>query len=251
MSPEPRRNRRVGPEPTPAPAPTAEPALEGETLALDPIPAPPAVRPRRRVRRRVFALAACLLTVGGAVGAWYALPIRTVTVSGNAHLSPQEVKALAGLSPDFGWLYYGAWRARGLLDSPWVASAVVTRTFPDRVQVQLTERQPRARWRQPNGKIVAVAADATVLPGARKTEALPLIEGWGPNRVNEVLGLLDALARYNVQSVAYTPTGLTLKVANRRVWTGDVQALLKYAGSISMYPNSEISIYPWGVSVQE
>ncbi|WP_235692428.1 cell division protein FtsQ/DivIB [Deinococcus aquaedulcis] len=248
MRPEPRRNRRVGPEPT-ASAPTPDPALEAEPLAPEPVY--PTVRPRHRVRRRVLALAMCLLVLGGAVGAWYALPIRTVTVSGNAHLSAQEVKALAGLSPDFGWLYYGAWRARGLLDSPWVASAVVTRTFPDRVQVQLTERQPRARWRQPGGKIVAVAADATVLPGARKTESLPLIEGWGPNRVNEVLGLLDALARYNVQSVAYTPTGLTLKVANRRVWTGDVQALLKYAGSISMYPNSEISIYPWGVSVQE
>ncbi|PTA69155.1 cell division protein FtsQ [Deinococcus arcticus] len=219
--------------------------------AASPSPSDAPQRAPRRLRRRVLLLALPLLLVGGAAGAWYGLPVRQITVAGNKHLPAGQVRTLAGLSPNFGWLYYGAWRARGLLANPWVGSAVITRTFPDRVHVQLTERTPRARLRRPDGTVVALAADATVLPGAQGTGALPLIEGWGPSRVNEVLGLLDALARYNVQSVAYTPTGLSLKVANRRVWTGDVQALLKYAGSISMYPNSEISIYPWGVSVQE
>ncbi|MBZ9749601.1 FtsQ-type POTRA domain-containing protein [Deinococcus sp. HMF7604] len=223
--------------------------------AATPDPEPPARPARRRLRRRWWGLILTLLLVGAALGLWFGLPIRTVTVDGNVRLSPARVQALAGLSPDFGWLYYGAWRARGLLGSPWVQAATVTRTFPDAVHIQLTERTAYARLRRLDGVVVAIAADGTVLPGALNTAKLPLISGWGPDRLPEMLRVLRALSRYNVQSVAYSPTGLTLTVAGKeassRVWTGDVQALLKYAESISMYPNHKISIYPWGVSVQE
>ncbi|WP_337193167.1 cell division protein FtsQ/DivIB [Deinococcus xianganensis] len=189
--------------------------------------------------------------LGAGVGAWFALPVRTVTVSGNARLSEARVRALAGLDGSFGWLYYGAWRARGLLDSPWVQSAVVTRTFPDRVSIALTERVPRARWQRRTGEVVAVARDGTVLPAATGTGGLPLISGWGPDRVPEVLALLDTLGRYTVQTVTYTPSGVRVKLKTGSVWSGDLNALVKYAGSISMYPDRDIYIYPWGVSVQE
>ncbi|UBV41593.1 FtsQ-type POTRA domain-containing protein [Deinococcus taeanensis] len=236
-------NRRV------TPLPAAEP---GDGPPVEPDGSRPDARRSQASRRRPWwALAAATLLLSAGVGAWYGLPVRTVTVSGNERLSAQRVQALAGLSPDFGWLYYGAWRARGLLSSPWVASAVVTRTFPDRVSITLTERVPRARLKRPDGQVVAVAADGTVLPGATATESLPLISGWGPDRTPDMLGLLQSLDRYNVQSVAYSPTGVTVKLPSGSVWSGDLQALVKYAGSISMYPDSDIFIYPWGVSVQE
>ncbi|WP_235910471.1 cell division protein FtsQ/DivIB [Deinococcus kurensis] len=250
MSGPPRpRNRRLDP-PTPAPGGPddgpAAPDAPNPTAGL-----PEAAAPRRRSRRPLWAALAAALVVGAGVGAWFALPVNTVTVSGNARLSEARVRALAGLEGHFGWLYYGGWRARGLLESPWVQSAVVTRTFPDRVAIALTERTPRARWQRRSGEVVALAADGTVLPAATGTAQLPLIRGWGPDRVPEALHLLDTLGRYTVQSVTYTPSGVSVKLKTGSVWSGDLRALVKYAGSISMYPDRDIFIYPWGVSVQE
>ena len=208
-------------------------------------------RGRLRAWRGWRPLLAAALVAGAGVSAWFALPVRTVQVGGNARLSEARVQELAGLREGFGWLYYGAWRARGLLDSPWVASARVVRVFPDTVRVEVTERVPRVRLARPDGSVVVAAADGTVLPGAALSGSLPLVSGWGPDRLPDVLRVLGALSGYNVQSVVFTPTGLSVKLPSGSVWSGDLQALLKYAGSISMYPNSDISIYPWGVSVQE
>lgn len=179
------------------------------------------------------------------------LPVRQVTVRGNERLSAAQVRGLAGAAPEFGWLYYGTWRARGLLASPWVQSAVVTRRFPDQVDIQVVERKPLAIWKRPDEKTVMVASDGTLLPQAGAPVNLPVIQGWGPARLPDALTVLRALGRYNVKSVMYSPSGVKVKFAAGSVWSGDVQALLKYAGSISMYPDKNINIYPWGVSVQE
>ncbi|WP_291427862.1 FtsQ-type POTRA domain-containing protein [Deinococcus sp.] len=211
-------------------------------------------QPRRVVSRRAWILRGVLgaaLLAGAAVGGWYALPVKTVAVEGNERLTDARVLELAGLQPGFGWLYYGAWRARGLLDSPWVASATVTRVFPGTVRIRVNERVARARYERPDGLVLTVAGDGTPLPGALNTQTLPLVSGWGPPRLGDVLPVLSALSRYNVQSVVFTPTGLTLKLPSGSIWSGDPQALVKYAGSIDMFPSKNIFIYPWGVSVQE
>lgn len=191
------------------------------------------------------------LVAGAALAAsWFALPVRQIGVSGNVQVPAAQIKQMAGAHAGFGWLYYGSWRARGLLDSPWIASAVVTRRFPDRVSIVVTERRAVARWK--SGKAVeAVAADGAVLPGGTGLERLPLIEGWGPDRHRDALRVLAALSAYNVRSVTYTPAGLRVKLPTGSIWSGDLESLLKYAGSITMYPNKDLAIYPWGVSVQE
>ncbi|WP_240501256.1 FtsQ-type POTRA domain-containing protein [Deinococcus sp. LM3] len=235
----------------PAPLTVQPPAAVVPDPGGEVTPEGPARRGRLRAWRGWRPLLAAALVAGAGVGAWFALPVRTVQVGGNARLSEARVQELAGLREGFGWLYYGAWRARGLLDSPWVASARVVRVFPDTVRVEVTERMPRVRLARPDGSVVVAAADGTVLPGAALSGSLPLVSGWGPDRLPDVLRVLGALSGYNVQSVVFTPTGLSVKLPSGSVWSGDLQALLKYAGSISMYPNSDISIYPWGVSVQE
>lgn len=232
--PEPRAgNRRItAAPPPPDPAP--------------PLPPPPA--PRRRPR--LWPVLGTVLVIGLLAASWFALPIRTVTVQGNAQLTSAQVRQLAGLTPGFGWLYYGAWRARGLERSPWVRAASLTRRFPDAVRVQVTEQVPFARWQRPDGSVVAVAEDGTVLPGARLTPALPLLHGWGPGRLADALFVARALRRYNVQSVAYTPSGITAETAGGTLWSGDLKNLLKYAGAVVQFPSKRIHIYPWGVSVQ-
>ncbi|GGR45049.1 hypothetical protein GCM10008959_02690 [Deinococcus seoulensis] len=250
----PPRNRRLSPQEYGGAVDLSFGPQESAEAREAPAESPPEVRPRRVLSRRQWALRGVLsaaLVAGAGVGLWYALPVKTVTVEGNRRLPEGRVVELAGLQGSFGWLYYGAWRARGLLDSPWVASASVTRVFPDTVQIRVTERVARVRLQRPDGSVVAVSVDGTPLPGAVNTQKLPLVSGWGPDRLDEVLQVLAALSRYNVQSVVFTPTGLTVKLPSGSVWSGDPQALLKYAGSISMYPDKDISIYPWGVSVQE
>ncbi|CAM4413628.1 FtsQ-type POTRA domain-containing protein [Deinococcus marmoris] len=218
-----------------------------------PVPSVSTLRPPSR--RRWWWIGGGAVLSGALAASWFALPIRTVEVMGEQHLNDGQVRELAGLTPDFGWLYYGAWRARGLLDDPWVLSASVTRRFPDAVTVQVNERSPVARWQKEDGTVVWVAADSTILPmtpeKSAELTALPLIQGWGPSRLEDALKVLTALGGYNVESVAYTPTGLRAKMPTGSVWSGDLKFLLKYAGSIGMYPKQNINIYPWGVSVQE
>lgn len=240
--PEPRpRNQRITAVPA---APEPVPVVSGSPSPED----PPA--PSRKWRRLWWGLGA-VLVAGALAGSWYALPVRTVTVEGNTRLSGAQVRQLAGLTPGFAWPYYGAWRAQGLRRSPWIRSAVITRRFPDMVEVRVDERVSFARWRRPDGRVVALAEDGTVLPGAYDVGTLPLLTGWGPGRVGDALYALRALRGYNVQSVAYTPSGITAKTASGTVWSGDLRTLLKYAGALVQFPNKQIHIYPWGVSVQE
>lgn len=196
-------------------------------------------------------LGATLLGVITLLTAWYMWPVRKVYVMGNTHLTNSEVRKLAGLGGKFGWWYYGAWRAEGLSKSPWVAAAHVTRKYPDKVIVQITERQPFLRWKKSNGEVVLVSKDGQILPNSTGYDELPLLTGWGPERLNEAMLVTLALARYTVQSVEYTPTGITVQTTAGTVWGGDLKSLLKYAGSVSMYPKKQMNIYPWGVSVRQ
>lgn len=229
----------------------SQPVPEGDTKPVDTATLPPRLRPASRVRPWVWWTAGGLtLLLAGGLASWLALPVRQVAVTGNRVLTEAEVKTLAGLRGSPGWLYYGRGRASGLLKSPWVQSAVVTRKFPDTVMVEVTERQPFLKMQNRQGQPVLVAQDGRLLPWRKGFEALPVVSGWGPERLNDAVLVAHALSRYTVQSVAYTPSGLTVKTATGTVWSGDLKSLLKYAGSISMYPNQNINVYPWGVSVQ-
>ena len=255
-----RRQVRVTPRKTPPQTEASAEALPAAPPSQPAAPAEPsrAARPRRGIKPGWLVLSGLLAGVLLFLS-WSQVPVKVVQVSGNTHLSSREVRRLAGLPEDrspFGWLYYGAWKARGLLASPWIASAEVTRKFPDTVLLAVSERQPFARWQRPGGAEVLVAEDGTALPtGAGITPGdlarLPVVTGWGPERLPEALRLTRALSRYTVQSVTYTPAGFTAKTASGTAWGGDLETFVKYAGSIGMYPNKKIHIYPWGVSVQE
>ncbi len=236
----------AAPERGPAP-PTGEANLAS--------PPPPAPLPRRGFWRQYGVFVSIMLTAlvlaGAAVGLWFGLPIKAVQISGNNHLSNVEVKRLSGLSGvrPFGWVYYGAWRATALRDNAWVASAQMTRVFPDRVEISIKERRPVAQVRTSSGTLSVIAADGTSLPGAAPSG--PLISGWGPDRTEDALFAARVLSRYNVKSVTYTPTGITVNTDQGTIWSGDAALLLKYGQAIeTQAAGGRINLYPWGVSVQ-
>ncbi len=246
--------RKVSARASASPAVSADP----EPPSADPLSpdAPgPAPLPRRNFWQRfgwLLSIVLAVLVVGGAaVGLWYGLPIKAVQITGNRHLSVGQIKQLAGLSGQkpFGWLYYGLWRATGLRDEPWIASAQLTRIFPDRVEISLAERSPVAQVRARSGAVSVIAADGTILPGAAPTG--PIISGWGPDRTQDALFAVRAFSRYNVESVTYTPTGITVQTGKGTIWSGDIKLLLKYGQAIeTQAPGGRINLYPWGVSVQ-
>ena len=230
-----------------------------DNLDGNPADSPPQRTFWQRARVPLFSFLAVAVIVGVAAGLWYGLPIREVQIQGQSHLTSAEVKRLAGLSQSqinvfgwrsFGWAYYGAWRAHGLTENPWIKSARLTRVFPDRVEIDITERVPVAQVRDRDGSLSVIAADGTPLPGA--TPIGPIISGWGPDRIKEALRAAEAFSRYNVDSVTYTPTGMTVKTAIGTIWSGDPALLTKYGSAIeTQAQRGRINLYPWGVSVQK
>ncbi|AFZ65803.1 cell division protein FtsQ/DivIB [Deinococcus peraridilitoris] len=179
---------------------------------------------------------------------WYGLPIRSIQVVGNKALSPARVAELAGVHKGFGWAFYGGWRAAALEQSPWIRRAKLIRIFPGTVRIEIEERTPSARIKQ-GAKEIVIDWDGVELPGARPRG--PLISGWGPARTSDAIAAARLLARYNVKSVDYTPSGLTIKTASGTAWSGSLVSLQKYAAGVTMNPSKRVNIYPWGVSVQE
>lgn len=103
---------------------------------------------RRQVRLRVGLAVAAVLAVVAAALWLYRSPVfsvKTVDVVGAARLSPDAVKELAALPSDVTLLRLPAAAVEARLErNPWIASAEVTRDFPDSVRIRVVERIPAA-----------------------------------------------------------------------------------------------------------
>jgi cell division protein FtsQ len=195
-----------------------------------------------------------LLVMGALFSAsWFVLPVTSVAVAGNAHLSEAQVSRLANSQKGAPWLWVQGWRAEKLLEHPWVESAQITRTFPNRVRIDVTERTPLATHLRSDGSSVALAADGTVLPNTKKPALT--ISGWGSDRVAESLQILIALKALNIKKIEFTPQGFTLvhqtgAKQTQALWTDSFASLLKHGGSVKLgaIASSRVSVYPWGVT---
>jgi cell division protein FtsQ len=201
-----------------------------------------------------------LLVMGALFAAsWFVLPVEHVTVQGNSHLPANLVARLANADKGQPWLWIGASRATALEAHPWVRSAIITRRFPNSVEIQLNERVPAATIINRDGSRVAVALDGTLLPNA----VLPsvTIRGWGGNDANNLksaLQILSLLQKENVketvQEIRYTPQGFTILKGNSEkpgtIFTDSYASLLVHGGSVTMTASLRVNIHPWGVSIQ-
>jgi cell division protein FtsQ len=121
-------------------------------------------------------------------------PIATVAVSGERHLSRDEILAAAGVSTRSSLLFFDVADARArLLTNPWIAEATVQKLLPDRLVISISERAAFALW-QKAGRVGVIAEDGTVLePSVLPRYAdLPFVVGAGAEtRAKEFLALLD------------------------------------------------------------
>lgn len=120
--------------------------------------------------------------------------ISAVALSGQSHLSREQVLAAAGVTGHASLLFFDVADARArLLTNPWIAEATVRKLLPDRLQITITEREAFALW-QKEGRISVIAADGTVLAPylMRRYASLPLVVGAGAEtRAKEFLAVLD------------------------------------------------------------
>jgi cell division protein FtsQ len=120
--------------------------------------------------------------------------ITSLALSGNVHVSKEEVLAIAGVTGTTSLLFLDVVEVRErLMTNPWIADATVLKLYPGELQVRISERHAFALW-QKDGRVSVIADDGTVLepyitPGLAR---LPLVVGRGAHtRAKAFLALLD------------------------------------------------------------
>jgi cell division protein FtsQ len=122
--------------------------------------------------------------------------IATLALSGQKHVSREEILAVAGVTGRTSLLFLDVDAAREKLKTnPWVADATVLKLYPGELQIGIKEREAFALW-QKDGRISVIAADGTVLepfvvPGLLR---LPRVVGRGAEK--QAKTFLDLLARH-------------------------------------------------------
>ena len=120
--------------------------------------------------------------------------IAAVAINGRKQLTQDEILAIGGVNGRSSLLFLDAAVVRDRLKAnPWIADANVLKLYPDRLQIDVTERSAFALWQQ-DGRLSVVADDGAVLESyvSRRFTSLPLVVGKGAEtRAKDFLALLD------------------------------------------------------------
>jgi cell division protein FtsQ len=120
--------------------------------------------------------------------------ISSIALSGERHVSREEILSAAGVTGTTSLLFFDVEEARDRLKTnPWIADATVLKLYPDRLQIGIKEREAFALWQQA-GRVSVVAGDGTELEPYVNPRLirLPLVVGLGAAvRAKEFLALLD------------------------------------------------------------
>ncbi|WP_247657692.1 cell division protein FtsQ/DivIB [Aquabacter sp. L1I39] len=122
--------------------------------------------------------------------------VKQVNLSGQNHVTPQEILATAGIKATTSILFVDADATRAELETlPWIASASVRKIYPDRIDIAIVEREAYALW-QINGQIKVIARDG--MPIAPYSDDpryvnLPIVVGEGAEK--RVVEIVESLAR--------------------------------------------------------
>lgn len=113
-----------------------------------------ATRGRQNLILALIVLSITLIVVGG----YYLLHsdlwlLKTVSITGNKHVSAEKITKLSGLDEDTNLMRAIKDKLEAAIEEdPWIAEAVVTRDLPSRIEIAVTERVSFARVKQ-KGKL--------------------------------------------------------------------------------------------------
>ncbi len=121
------------------------------------------------------------------------LRVVSVAITGNQHVTREEVLAIAGVSGATSLVFLDVEQARDRLKrNPWIGDATVLKLYPGELQISIKERAAFALW-QKGGAVSVIADDGTVLEPyvAPRMLRLPLLVGAGAEvKAKELLDLL-------------------------------------------------------------
>lgn len=134
-------------------------------------------------------------TVSDIVARGFGFGLKAITIVGARDLSEKDILTASGVSERNSLLFINAADVRAkLMKVPLVAEANVRKLYPDRLMIEITEREPFAIW-QKEGVLEVISADGTVIDELRDQDFadLPFVVGAGANeRVGEFLDLLES-----------------------------------------------------------
>lgn len=121
--------------------------------------------------------------------------IKAVTITGTHELTDREILAIAGVRPRNSLLLLDVAALRQRLTAiPLIKEASVSKLYPNRLLIELEERQPFALW-QKDGMVQLVAKDGTPIDDMHdaRFERLPLVVGDGANaNLAQYMSILEA-----------------------------------------------------------
>lgn len=146
--------------------------------------------------------------------------IKAVTIAGERELGEEEILAAAGVNPRKSLIFLDVAEIRARLKSiPLIKEVSVTKLYPDRLMIEIEERQAYALW-QDNGLVHVVAADGMPIDTYHDAHfaSLPFVVGDGANqKLGDYLNILDALGdlRSRIRAGMFvSQRRWSLKVAN-------------------------------------
>ncbi|TAM61458.1 FtsQ-type POTRA domain-containing protein [bacterium] len=187
----------------------------------------PPLRARLKAASLVLAVLAGLAAYGGfRLAEWPGFEVQRVIVTGNGHLSAEQVVAAAAVPHDRNlWLLPLGPVRRRVESLPWVAHVRLARRPPAFLRIEVTERVPAAVVPLDAG---AAPGFALVDPGGhvlergeRKLWGYPLVRGAAPGAANfpRVIADLETLATegVRVRELDVTPLGELVAVTYTRL----------------------------------
>lgn len=138
--------------------------------------------------------------------------ISAVEVSGNREMSKIDVITNIDLGDARSLFSFNVHEARqSLIGLPWVHDVSVTKSYPDRIVVEIVEREPIAVW-QDNEELWLIDRTGEVIAGFDERFAhLPLVVGRGAN-----INAADMLAAAGRHPLLASRVGAYVRVADRR-----------------------------------
>jgi cell division protein FtsQ len=146
--------------------------------------------------------------------------IVSIALTGNHHVSREEVLAIAGITGTTSLPFVDVELARERLKSnPWIGDASLLKLYPGELQIVIKEREAFALWQQAR-RVTVIADDGTVLEPyvAPRLVQLPLVVGAGAQtKAKAFLALLDrypALRDYVSASILVGERRWNLRLKN-------------------------------------
>ena len=137
----------------------------------------------------VFMVVAAIFMASGMKSAFL---VRSVVITGNEHLTDEELKTMAGLESDDNLLTVSGRRISSkMMESPWIRSVAVRKEFPDRLLIHISEAEPFALLDM-KGKLFIVDDRGTMLEELRDI-AVPFLPVISSNPYQEKGAFQEAI----------------------------------------------------------